>query len=161
MVRLSLHNNYDKIKVGGIMYNFQLIDKAYQKYSQQLDSWIPEGIYAVNLELLERFDLLKFQPPVDTRDPLENRVFQIVDAADKITLVNDEFVVWIVPIDHPQSMTQILIALNKDEGEPQLEAAFIASGVYNSSKMVLKVLEKFLNEIHETEISLSKYNKTS
>lgn len=143
------------------MNNFQLIENSYQKFIKKLDFWIPEGIYIVNLELLERFDLLKFQPPEDRRDPLENRVFQIVEAADKITLVNEEFIVWIIPIDQPQSMTQTLIALNKGEEEPQLEAAFIASGVYNSSKMVLKVLEKFLNEIHETEISLSKYKKTS
>jgi hypothetical protein len=59
-------------------------------------------------------------------------------------------------MDHTP-LTYTLIALNRGDCEPQLEVAFIASGVYNSSKLVLKVLEKFLIEIQETETTLAKF----
>jgi len=56
------------------------------------------------------------------------------------------------------SSTYALIALNHGETEPQLEAAFIASGVYNSSALVSKVLEKFLLDIQENERTLDKFS---
>lgn len=142
------------------MYNFSFLEESYQKFIKDIDVFIPEGIYFVNLELLKHFDLLQFQPDRHPKDPLFNRYFHIIESPEKITLINDEFVVWIIPEradQHP--VTHTLIALNKGENEPQLEAAFIASGVYNNSGLVLKVLEKFLIEIHETETALSKFKK--
>lgn len=143
------------------MYNIPLLEESYQKFIKNIEARIPEGIYFVNLELLYHFDLLRFQPTRDPKDPLMNRYFHVLETPEKITLINDEFVIWIVPDNtdnHP--VTHALIALNKGQEEPQLEAAFFASGVYNTSRLVLKILEKFLIEIHETESALSKFNKT-
>lgn len=140
------------------MYNFQLIEESYQKFIKNLEIWLPEGMYTVNLELLKHFDLLQFHPMRDQKNPIEDRYFHIQENPDKITLINDEFIVWIIPINNEgRSMTQALVALNRGDNEPHLEAGFMASGVYNNSKLVLKILEKFLNEIHETEIALSKF----
>lgn len=143
------------------MYNFSFIEESYQKFIKDIDLLIPEGIYFINLELLHHFDLLQFQPTGDRKDPLFNRYFHIMESPEKITMINDEFVVWIIP-DKTDNLpiTHTLIALNKGDQAPQLEAAFIASGVYNNSKLVLKVLEKFLSEIHDTEAALSKFKKT-
>ena len=144
------------------MYNFQLVEDTYNKIIKNVEFWIPEDIYYVNLELLQHYDLLQFQPPINQIDPVENRLFNILETPEKITLINNEFVIWIIPNDTDSRMlTQVLIALNKGEEEPQLVAAFVASGVYNSSRLVLRVLDKFLIEIHDAELALSKFKKTS
>jgi hypothetical protein len=139
------------------MQNLFLIEESFKKYVNGLNNWIPEGVYYVNLDLLYQFDLLHFQPLSRDRDPSITRYFQIIESNEKITLINDQFVVWIVP-DRLNSLpvTYTLIAHSIDEGEPKLEAAFITSGVYNSSKLVLKILEKFLGEIQENELVLTK-----
>ncbi len=144
------------------MYNLSIIEECYKKFIKGLYSWIPEGIYFINLELLHHFDLLHFQPRVESKDPILTRYFQVFESPEKVTLLNDEFVIWIMPekVDRT-SLTYILIALNRENQEPQLEVAFIASGVYNSSKLVLKVLERFLVEIQETEMILSKYQDSA
>jgi hypothetical protein len=50
----------------------------------------------------------------------------------------------------------VLIALNQ-KGIPRLELAFLTTDVYNTSKLVLRILEKFLHEIQENEESLRPY----
>jgi hypothetical protein len=138
------------------MHNLTLIEEYYKKYIKNLYHWIPEGIYSVNLALLHRFDILHFQYP-DKQDPVLTRYFHIVESPEKITLINDEFIVWILPdrIDHIP-VTYTLVALNKEE-QPKLELAFITSGVYNTSHLVLRILEKFLIEIQENESMLDKF----
>ena len=42
-----------------------------------------------------------------------------------------------------------------------MELVFSAAGVYNSSRMVLKVLERFLEEIQETERVLASLSDVS
>jgi hypothetical protein len=137
------------------MHNLSLLEECYKKFAKNLHSLIPEGIYFVNLELLYHFDLLHFQPCHGHQNSVLPRYFQLIESPEKIILLNDEFVIWIIPeqVDHIH-LTYVLIALNQGELEPQLEIAFIASGVYNSSNLILKVLDKFLIEIHETETDL-------
>jgi hypothetical protein len=137
------------------MHNLAVIEECYKKFIKSLNFWIPEGIYYIDLQLLHHFDLLHFQPHTPRKDPVLTRYFHMVESPEKITLINDEFVVWIIPDKvNYLTVTYTLIALNPSDREPQLEAAFIASGIYNTSKLVLKVLEKFLIEIQETETAL-------
>lgn len=139
------------------MHNLSQLEGYYKKFARELVDLIPEGVYFINLELLNHFDLLHFQPMTERKDAVLTRYFHVIESPEKVTLLNDEFVIWILPDKVNQSpLTYTLIALNRGEEEPQLEVAFIASGVYNSSKLVLKVLEKFLVEIQETEKTLSK-----
>lgn len=141
------------------MYNLPLIEECYKKFVKDLQVLIPEGIYSINLELLHRFNLLHFQFLRDYKNPISSRYFHLIEYPEKITMINDEFIVWIIPKNLDQiPLTYALIALNSKDKEPQLEVAFIASGVYNSSRLVLKVLEKFLIEIEDTEQTLSKFH---
>lgn len=142
------------------MHNLSMIEECYKKFTKRLNFWIPEGIYVVDLDLLHRFDLLHFQPISQQKETKVIPGFHILESTEKLTLINDEFIVWIIPERMDYSpITYALIAINQDDREPQLEAAFLASGVYNNSKLVLKVLEKFLIDIQETQILLSKYEK--
>lgn len=143
------------------MHNLTLLEEYYKKFIKGLNSWIPECIYVVNLELLHHFDLLHFQPQIEHPEPNLMCYFHIFESAEKITLINDEFIIWIMPEkgDLQQNLTYIFIALNRGDREPQLEVVFIASGVYNSSKLVLRVLEQFLIEIQEMENTLTKFQE--
>lgn len=139
------------------MHNLSLIEEYYKKYIKSLYHWIPEGIYTVNLDLLHKFNLLHFQYP-EVQEPTLTRYFHIVESPEKITLINEQYIIWILPdrIDNIP-VTYTLIALNRED-QPKLEMAFIASGVYNTSKLVLRLLEKFLIEIQENEAMLDKFS---
>lgn len=132
------------------MHNLNVIEECYKKYIKSLYYWIPEGIYTVDLPLLAHFDLLHFRT-FNSREPLLSQHFHIIDSQDKITLLNQDFVIWIMSdrMDHIP-VTYTLIAFNRDD-YPVLELAFVASGVYNTSKLVLRLLERFLMEIRENE----------
>lgn len=140
------------------MIDIKTLEEYYKKYISDLSHWIPEGLYMVNLDLLNRFNLLSFKHPEKTDTPLTDS-FHIIETPDKLTMVNDEFIIWILPADYEGNpATYTLIALNQNE-VPKLELAFIASGVYNTSKLVLRILEKFLLDIQEAENILGKYKK--
>lgn len=138
------------------MHNISLIEDCYRKFIKSINYWIPDGVNFVNLDLLHHYDLLHFLPSYRGGESELTRYFQIIESPEKITLINDEFVIWIIP-DRLDNMpiTYTLIALNHVDREPELEMAFVSSGVYNTSKLVLKVLEKFLIEIQENEHVIS------
>lgn len=132
-----------------MMDNIQVLEQCYKEYTKNLTEWIPDGVISVDLELLHKLDLLD-QSATDLSLGLTH-YFQVIETFEKITLVNEKFVIWIVPeLQNNQLVTYTLIALNSEKG-PKLELAFSTSGVYNSSKLVLRVLEKFLIEIQENE----------
>lgn len=132
----------------------------YKRYISDLGKWLPDGVIDVDLELLHRQDLLHFHKK-GGEDAGLTRYFHVIEAEEKLTLINEQFVVWIVPdkIDMiPITLT--LIALNKNN-DVQLEMAFTTSGIYNNSTLVLRILEKFLLEIQNTEDVLTKISKQS
>lgn len=133
--------------------NSSNIEDFYQKHIHNFSEWIPEGIIDVDLNLLRRLDLLNFN--VSSKDNHQlTRYFHVQESPEKITLINEQFVIWIIPekANH-LSVTYTLIALNRPQC-PHLEIAFSTWGVYNSSHLVLRILEKFLSEIQENEDTL-------
>lgn len=128
------------------------IDLCYKKYIKDLSRWLPDGLIVVDIDLLQELDLLAFHS--QPNDPGFTRYFQVIESDEKITLVNDQFIVWIVPEKHDdEAYTYIIIATNTAE-VPHLELAFRVSGAYNTSRLVLRLLEKYLHDIQETEESL-------
>lgn len=133
------------------MHNLSLLEVYYNKYINDISSFLPEDIITVDLELLHKLDLLNYHDP-EFNDPSLTRYFHVVESDDKITLVNEEFAVWIVPEKIEDiTLTYTLVAFNKPDQKPNLQLCFVASGVYNTSRLVLRVLEKFLFEIQENE----------
>ena len=125
------------------------LDSSFEQFMNHLPDLIPDGILEVDLELLKRFGLLS-EEPVEQSASL-TRFFHVVEAPEKITLFNDQFVIWVVPENcQDESITLVLIAINR-ANKPKLEMAFATSGIYNTSKLVLRIIEKLLAEIQETE----------
>lgn len=134
------------------MNNISLLEESYQKFLKDNMS-LPDGILKIDLNYLFKNDLLKFYSP----NLQFTRSFYVMETEDKITLLNDEFVVWIVA-DYFDDLpcTYVLIALNQQIKGPKLEMAFVTAGVYNTSNMVLQILEKVLQDIKDTEEVLLK-----
>jgi hypothetical protein len=125
---------------------------------QDIYKWLPDGVIEVDIHILQKLNLLNFHTP-STNDSALTRYFHVVESEEKLTLVNDQFIVWIVPErNEEEPMTHTLIALNKDN-DVHLELAFVTKGVYNSSRLVLRVLEKYLLDIQNTEEQLARLNK--
>ena len=109
--------------------------------------YLPDGLTQVDIDILNELDLITFYEKSDVGF---TRYFQVGETDEKITLLNDQFIVWIVPEKvEDTSSTYVFIALNKEE--PHLELAFSVSGVYNTSKLVLRLLEHYLQDIQENE----------
>lgn len=143
-----------------VMDNLSVLEECYKKYIKNLSEWIPEGVQIVDLALLQRHGLLNYNAR-EMHDPSLTRYFHVIESSEKITLINEQFIVWIVPEKFQNTaLTYTLIALNSP-GQPHLEMAFVVSGVYNTSRLVLRILEKFLQEIQENEEMLSKFKKAS
>jgi hypothetical protein len=139
------------------MTDITIIEDSYKKYIRDINKWMPEGIIDVDLNLLQRLGLLHYYDQLN-KDAKLTRYFHVLESNEKITLINETFVVWIVPdrIGHT-AITYTLIALNP--AHPHLELVYSTTGVYNSSKLVLRILEKFLEEIQENEDIIMNLNK--
>ena len=134
------------------------LDQTYEQFMKHLPELIPDGILEVDLDLLKRFQLLD----VDETQTSANltRFFHVVEAPEKITLYNDQFAVWVVPENcQDEALTLVLIAINHPQ-HPKLEMAFATSGIYNTSKLVLRIIEKLLHEIQETEELITQLKAT-
>lgn len=139
-----------------MIYDPLLIEQYFHTFMKELPSFLPEGATQVDIDFLEKLDLLKIDQLHE--ETTLTRYFYVMESQDKITLVNDQFIIWIVPDSTNQvPNTLVLIALNH-EGIPQLELAYVTSDIYNSSKLVLRILEKLLHEIQENEDSLKPYH---
>ncbi|HSX03134.1 MAG TPA: hypothetical protein VLG76_00205 [Rhabdochlamydiaceae bacterium] len=135
------------------------LEDAYQEFSENLRKWVPDGILAVNLSLLNDIGLL-------THDKLEGNstdnlthLFHVIETAEKVTLYNDQFAIWIVPrvVDNLSSTLTYIALLNQNK--PHLEIVFSTAGVYNTPKYILKVLQHFLMDVIDVEAIISSMGK--
>lgn len=144
------------------MHDISKFEAYYIKCMQNLPAHLPEGVLHVDLEFLQKYELLNFSElPEGQGDDALTRYFHVIESTEKITLMNERFVIWIVPSSQESAnSTTTLIALRLPEG-PKLEMAFTVAGVYNTSRLVLRVLEKLLHEIQENEEELLRLKKAT
>jgi len=136
------------------------LEEAFVEFSQNLPKHAPDGVIAVNLNMLYELGLLKHEKfdQATTHEELMH-YFHVLETPDKVTLFNEQFVVWILPKMHQEtSQTMTFIALLQNT-KPHLEIVFATSGVYNTPKFILKVLEHFLTEVIDTEAIISSMNR--
>ena len=139
-----------------VMNNLAQFEASFHEYMQDLSKWVPDGIVNIDLETLNSLNLLSATEFTDEKVNDLTFQFHVIEANDKVTLFNDKFVVWVVPNKRGETSTTFtLIAIN-NATKPKLEIAFSTSGVYNTSRFVLNILEHFLKEIDENEDTLSK-----
>ncbi len=127
------------------------LELCFQDYMDNLADCVPDGLIPIDLAFLqnsgllacEEFDLLEGKP--------DKHFFHVMETPEKLTLINTQFVVWVAPHSwNGVPATFTLIAFNEPEG-PRLDLVFTATGVYNASHIVLRVLDHFLDETLENE----------
>lgn len=144
----------------GSMMTPSQLEEAFVEFSQNLQKHAPDGVIAVDLDMLHELGLLKHDKfdQVATHEDLMH-YFHVLETPDKVTLFNEQFVVWILPkMMNDISITMTFIALLQNT-KPHLELVFSTSGVYNTPKFILKVLEHFLTEVTDTEAIISSINR--
>jgi hypothetical protein len=141
------------------MLNPIQLEEYYQEYTQNLSKWIHDGIINVDLTLLHEFGILdSFEEEEEDPNDL-TQYFHVIENPEKVTLFNEQFIVWIIPkMEEEIATTFVLIALNHAD-KPQLEIVFTTGGVYNTPRYVLKVLQHFLVDMLETEATLTSMEK--
>ena len=144
------------------MTDLSKIEKNYKKYIKDLGKWLPDGVSDVDIDLLKEMELLDLDPTTPKDDEAITRYFHVIESIEKITLISDDFVIWIVPDSTDgKPVTYTLVAVNKDKRGPILELAFATEGVYNHSALVLRILDKFLSEIIETQKLIKNYESAA
>jgi hypothetical protein len=136
------------------------LENAFQEYMANLSRWIPDGPIQVDLDLLRNMGIVNahlFEPEHVT--PTTSEQFYVIETSEKLTLFNNDFSVWIIPkMLEGLSTTMTLLAINQT-GKPHLELVFLTSGVYNNSRLVLSILDHFLQEIRENEDMIVRFNR--
>ena len=136
------------------------LEEAYKEFTENVNKWAPDECIHVNLQLLQDLGLLNNWEVAPSTPESLTQQFHVVETSDKVTLFNEQFAVWIVPQAQSElPSTLIMIALIRHL-KPHLELVYTTSGVYNTPKYILKVLQHFMTEVLDTEATLSSITKT-
>ncbi len=142
------------------MINPSILEEAYQEFSKNLSKWVHDGVIPVDMKLLNDLGLLNHaELDHSISDDHLNHYFHIIETPEKVTLFNDQFAIWIVPelIEELPTTTTLIALLQANK--PHLEIVYTNSGVYNTPKYILKVLQHFLAEVQDTEAVISAIGK--
>lgn len=136
------------------------LEEAYKEFTENVNKWAPDECIHVNLQLLQDLGLLNNWDVAPSTPESLTQQFHVVETNDKVTLFNEQFAVWIVPqVQTELPSTLVMVALIQHL-KPHLEIVYTTSGVYNTPKYILKVLQHFMTEVLDTEAALSSIKKT-
>lgn len=142
------------------MINPMKLEEAFLEFTNNFQKWMPDGVISINLSVLNELGLLKNEHFDHTSTEDLMHYFHVLETADKVTLFNDKFAIWIVPkMEEDIASTLTFIALLQKE-KPHLEIVFCTEGVYNTPRHILKVLQHYLTEVVDTESFISSMDKT-
>lgn len=134
----------------------ELIEANFKKLMEELPHWIDNENTHVNLRTLEENNLIliseKEEKDIQKNFPF---YFHVIETEDKVTLFNEQFIVWILPrILEGRSETITIVSMLYGE-KPQIQMVLTHEGVYNNSRFILRALRYFLVETIRTEKELS------
>ncbi len=142
------------------MVNPKILEEAFSEFTSNLSKWIPDGIIQVDLKLLDELGLLDSSHWEDSAEDSQlTQYFHIVETPDKVTLFNEQFAIWIVPqlIDENPTTTTFISLVQGNKAH--LELVYMTSGVYNTPKYILKILQHFLTDVQDTEKAIASLGK--
>ncbi len=121
-----------------------------------INSFTGKEVISVDLQLLYDLGILD---KINDEEEDFTQYFHVIETAEKVTLFNEQFTIWIVPkMEEEEPITYIMVAINQKD-KINLEIVFTTKGVYNTPKFVLKILQHYLLDMMETEATLTAYEK--
>lgn len=142
------------------MINPDVLDESFREFYNNFSKWLPDGFININLKTLNELGLLSSAKiEEDTPDSISHK-FHVIETNERVTLYNDQFVIWILPRSEEGevSSTMTMIALLQNH-KPHLEIVYTNTGIYNTPRYILKVLEHFISEVTDTEAIISSIGK--
>lgn len=126
------------------------LNSGFEQAMKEFPHLPKEAIIEVDIKLLDSVGLTNEGEYTNPNEAFE-RSFKVMESGSRITLYNQQFVIWIIPelLDSIPA-TYALIAL-RDHEKMKLEVVFLARGAFNSSRLVLRLLDRYLAEIQENE----------
>lgn len=135
---------------GVLVVSIEQLDAFFQKLSNQTGDLFPDGIVDINVKVLHDLHLLSEDPPTIHEAP-PSSLLQAIESSGKITLYNEKFALWIVPQANTFPPTTITFIARRNGETITPEVAFRTQGIHNRSKTILRLIDRFLIEILETE----------
>lgn len=135
------------------------LEEAYKDFTDNLQEWAPDGCIHVSLQLLQDLGLLNNWDEAPSTPESLTQQFHVIETNDKVTLFNEKFAVWITPQAQSELPSTLIIIALIQNLKPHLEIVYTTSGVYNTPKYILKVLQHFMTEMLDTEATLSSIEK--
>ena len=132
------------------------LDQTYHEFVSNLSSWIPDGMIEVDMDVLDEAGILSHASfENEGEKELLPHYFHVIETADKVTLFNHQFAIWIVPKIIDENPTTIVMISLLTHKTPHLEIVFSTKGVYNTPKLVLRLLKHYLGEVMDTEEAIA------
>lgn len=131
------------------MLDPSLLDAKFKAIIKNIPQAVPDGIIEINEQIIKGFGAAMN----NRRQSAKNQAhFYVIEAFDKITLINEKFVVWLFPFIRDESCKETLTFIARhDLPKFQIELAFSTKKEYNHPALVLELLQCFLEEITENE----------
>lgn len=130
------------------MLDPKALDQHFQAILNDLPGSVPDGIININDQMIKSFGLEHRRLEKDA----SQSYFYVIEAFDKITLIDERFVIWLYPVTQQTMRKETLTFIARhDKPHLPLELVFSTKGPHNHPALVLELLECFLKEIQETE----------
>jgi hypothetical protein len=141
------------------MLNPMQIEEAFQGFVSNLPEYVHDEVIQVNLAFLHELGLLNSLKEERTESDDFTQCFHVIESAEKVTLFNEQFAVWIIPRMEGDIPTTFVLIAFSHQGKMRLEVIFATNGVYNTPRYVLKILQHFLVDVLDTEATLTSLDK--
>ena len=136
------------------MISIEQLDAFFEHLSTHTSDLLPDGILDINVKTLHALHLLSDTIPANGGS--SNTLLQAIESGGKITLYNEKFALWIVPQKNADPSSTMVYIARRTEDEIKAEIGFRTTGIHNRSKTILKLIDRFLADIQETECVISK-----
>ena len=140
------------------MVSIEQLDAFFDHLSSHIPDLLPDGILDINVKTLHALHLLSNDTPV-AGSPPASTLLQAIESGGKITLYNEKFALWIVPQKNADPSSTLIFIARRTDDEIRPEIGFRTSGIHNRSKTILKLIDRFLADIQETESVISKFEQ--
>lgn len=101
----------------------------------------------------------------DLRNPPNSKspfcYFHVAEASEKLTLINSQFVAWILPMWHIFSGQTLLLIAGKEPGKLVLKSVLALPRACNEPNAALRVLERALIDVRENDLICEMLSKSS
>jgi hypothetical protein len=131
------------------------LDAFFDHLQSHTSDLLPDGILEINVKTLHTLHLLSEETPPSGTPPAST-LLQAIESEGKITLYNEKFALWVAPQKNADPASTIVFIASRKDNEMKPEIAFRTTGIHNRSKTILKLIDRLLADIQETENVISK-----